>query len=108
MSNIVLLCACLAIGMLLRAFRRLPENAPATINGFIINVALPALVLEYIHSTQPKFELLGAALMPWMLFAIGAAVFWLLARTFRLSGGTTGALIMLGGLGNTHRLLSFR
>ena len=101
MSNIVLLCVCLGLGMLLRASGKLPDNAPATINGFIINVALPALVLEYIHSTRPVLELLGAALMPWLLFIIGAAVFWLLARALRLSRGTTGALMMLGGLGNT-------
>jgi malate permease and related proteins len=63
MSNIVRLCVCLGIGMLLRAFRRLPDSAPATINGFIINMALPALVLEYVHGTQPKLELLSAALM---------------------------------------------
>jgi hypothetical protein len=101
MANIVLLFACLLLGILLRASGRLPENAPATINGFITNVALPALVLTYVHSTQPKVELIGAVLMPWLLFLIGAAVFWSLAQTLHLSRGTTGALMMLGGLGNT-------
>jgi predicted permease len=48
MSNIVLLFACLILGVLLRASGKLPDNAPATINGFITNVALPALVLTHI------------------------------------------------------------
>ena len=39
--------------------------------------------------------------MPWLLFALGASVFWALAPTLRFSRGTTGALMMLGGLGNT-------
>jgi len=100
-SNIAVLMACLILGVVLRASVRLPENAPATINGFITNVALPALILVYVHDAQPKVELIGAVLMPWLLFACGAAVFWALARTFHFSRGTTGALMMLGGLGNT-------
>jgi predicted permease len=101
MSNIVLLFTCLILGVLLRGSGKLPDNAPATINGFITNVALPALVLTYIHGTQPKLELIGAVLMPWFLFLIGAAVFCALAHVLHFSRGTTGALMMLGGLGNT-------
>lgn len=101
MSNIAVLIACLVVGILLRASARLPDNAPATINGFITNVALPALIVVYVHDTQPRVELVGAVLMPWLLFALGATVFWALARTFRFTRGTTGALMMLGGLGNT-------
>jgi predicted permease len=101
MSNIAVLVVCLIIGMLLRASRRLPENATTTINGFITNVALPALIVVYIHGTEPRIELVGAVLMPWLLFALGAALFWALARTFQFTRGTTGALMMLGGLGNT-------
>ena len=101
MSNIAVLIACLMLGIVLRASARLPENAPATINAFITNVALPALILVYVHDAQPKVELLGAVLMPWLLFACGAALFWALARTLQFSRGTTGALMMLGGLGNT-------
>jgi len=76
MSNIVLLFACLILGVLLRASGKLPDNAPATINGFITNVALPALVLTYIHGADPKLELIGAVVMPWILFLMGAGVFW--------------------------------
>lgn len=52
MSNIILLFACMLIGMALRRYGRVPENAHAAIenahaaiNGFIINVSLPALTL---------------------------------------------------------------
>jgi predicted permease len=100
-SNMVLLLACLVLGIVLRASGRLPDNAPATLNGFIVNVALPALVLAHVHGTEPRAELIGAVLMPWLLFIFGVAVFWLLAQTLHFSRGTTGALMMLGGLGNT-------
>lgn len=101
MSNIVLLIACLVLGVVLRASGKFPDNAPTTINGFIINVALPALILRHVHSTEPRMELIGAVLMPWLLFILGAAVFWSMAQALRLSRGTTGALMMVGGLGNT-------
>jgi predicted permease len=66
-----------------------------------VNVALPALALEHIHQADFRPELLGAVLMPWLLFIVGAGLFWVAARMFRLSRNTTGALTMLGGLGNT-------
>jgi hypothetical protein len=40
MSNIVLLIACLVLGVLLRASGKLPDNAPASLNGYITNVTL--------------------------------------------------------------------
>src|SRR3954471_18565001 len=101
MANIVLLFACLVIGMVLHRTGKLPANAPATINGFIIHVSLPALILWYIHGVNLRSELLGAMAMPWLLFAISAATFWCIGKRLRLSKGSTGALIMMGGLGNT-------
>src|SRR5262245_66231237 len=90
----VLLVACLVLGIVLRASGKLPANAPATLNGFIVNVALPALVLTHVHGTEPRVELIGAVLMPWLLFILGVAVFWLLAQTLHFSRGATGPLMM--------------
>ena len=45
MTNLIMLVACLLGGMALGLSKRLPENAQVTIDGFIIHVALPALVL---------------------------------------------------------------
>jgi hypothetical protein len=60
-------------------------------------VALPALIVVCIHGTEPHVEPVGAVLMPWLLFALGTVVFWMLAQTFSFSRGTTGELMMLGG-----------
>lgn len=101
MSNIALLFVCLLIGMVLHRSGKLPANAPATINGVIIHVSLPALILQYVHRVDLRENLLAAAAMPWLLFGIGALVFWLASKALKLPRGTTGALMMLGGLGNT-------
>ena len=101
MSNIVLLFACLVIGMVLHRIGKLPDDAPATINGIIIHVSLPALILGSLHGMDMQLGLVEVAAMPWLLFGIGAVLFWGLGKLLGLSRPTTGALIMLGGLGNT-------
>jgi predicted permease len=101
MGNIILLFACLAIGMALRKSGRVPENAHTTLNAFIIHVSLPALTLLQIHRIVLQQELLYSVAMPWMLFAIGAAFFWVVSKAMKLSSTTTGALMLSGGLANT-------
>jgi predicted permease len=101
MDNIIMLFVCLAVGMALRKSGRLPDNAHTSINGFIIHVSLPALTLLQIHSVTLDPALLYAALMPWLLFAASALVFWAVGRALGLPRGTVGALAVVGGLGNT-------
>lgn len=66
MSNLVLLVACVLIGVLLRRSGRLPESGPAALNAFIINVALPALILKHLHAVvlERVAERLGVRLDP--------------------------------------------
>jgi malate permease and related proteins len=101
MSNIVLLFVCMLIGMALRRYRRVPENAPAAINGFIINVSLPALTLLQIHRIEPDATLAYAVAMPWLLFTIAVLFFWAVSKAMRFEPATTGGLILVAGLGNT-------
>ncbi len=101
MNNLLLLILCFALGVLLRRFRRMPDNAPATLNGFIIHVSLPALTLLYIHELQLSGDVLLVAAMAWLVFGLSAGFFWLIGRWLALPRATTGALIVVGGLGNT-------
>jgi predicted permease len=101
LTNLAMLVVCLLAGMLLRATRKMPENGHAALNGFIIHVALPALILGQIHGLRLGTDLVWPVLMPWILFAISSAVFVGLARVMKLSAGTTGALIITAGLANT-------
>lgn len=64
MTNIAMLVVCLLVGMILRTTRRAPDNAHVSINAFIINVALPALILGQIHGLRLTPELLYPVSMP--------------------------------------------
>jgi len=68
MNNLLLLILCFIAGMLLRRFRRMPDNAPATLNSFIIHVSLPALTLFYIHQLKFTGDMLLTGLMAWLVF----------------------------------------
>jgi len=101
MNNLFLLVLCFIAGMLLRRFNRMPDNAPATLNSFIIHVSLPALTLLYIHELKLSGDVLLTGLMAWLVFGLSAGFFYLVGRWFKLPRATTGALILVGGLGNT-------
>lgn len=101
LNNLILLILCFVAGVLLRRLRRMPDNAPATLNSFIIHVSLPALTLLYIHELHLSGDVLLVALMAWIVFGLSAGFFWLAGRWLHLPRATTGALIVVGGLGNT-------
>lgn len=101
MNNLLLLILCFIAGMLLRRTRRMPDNAPATLNSFIIHVSLPALTLLYIHQLKLSGDVLLIGLMAWLVFGLSAGFFWLMGRWLKLPRATVGALILVGGLGNT-------
>ena len=101
MSNIVLLIVCFLAGMGLRRTGRFPESTPAALNGFIIHISLPALALLHIHRLKIDPSLLFTAGMAWCLFGAGFLIFSRAGRFLGLSRGSVGALILVGGLGNT-------
>ena len=101
MNNYLLLGGCFVLGILLRRLRRLPENAAAALNGFVVHISLPALTLTYVHGLHLQSSLILPALMAWGMFALGCGFFWLAGKAFGFSRGTTGALMLTGGLANT-------
>ena len=101
MNNLLLLILCFLAGVLIRRFKRMPDNAPVTLNSFIIHISLPALTLYYIHQLKFSADMLLTGLMAWLVFGLSAGFFWLIGRWLKLPRATVGALIVVGGLGNT-------
>jgi predicted permease len=100
-SNLLLLVACLAVGMLLQRSARTPANAHQALNAVILHVSLPAVTLRALHGFVFDPNQLWPVLMPWALFGVGAAAFWSIGRWLRLPRASVGALTLVGGLGNT-------
>lgn len=101
MTNIILLAICLLAGLGLRKTGRFPTATPAALNGFIIHISLPALTILHIHSLKIDLSLLLTAGMAWLLFGVAWLIFGGAGKLFKLDRETTGALILVAGLGNT-------
>jgi hypothetical protein len=101
MNNIILLILCFVAGILLRRGKLMPDNAPATLNSFIIHISVPALALLYIHELKLSGDIVLVIAMAWLYFGLAAAFFWLVGRYMQLTRGTIGALMLTGGMGNT-------
>ena len=106
-SNFVLIFLCLGVGFWLRVTAKMPDSAPKTLNSFVIQLALPAVILLEIHTIFRESRghldasLFLPAAMGWIVFGGAAVLFSILARTYGWSRGTRAALIMTAGLGNT-------
>lgn len=101
MNNYILLGVCFLLGMILRRSGRLPDNTAVVLNGFVLNISLPALTLTHVHNLELDSNLILPALMAWLMFCIGCGFFWLTGHLIGFSRPTIGGLMLTGGLANT-------
>ncbi len=101
MQQVLLICICLVIGLVLRWTKRLPDTASKVMGGWVINVALPAAALRSVHdlTLQPAWGL--AAATPWIGVVLAILILVPLCRALGWSRHRTGALLLVAGWGNT-------
>ena len=101
MQNFLIIATFLSLGILARHLFTVPEKAPIYINHFIINVALPAVILLKLPELPLDRTVLLPMLVPWLvaLPLIGAVVAF--ARRRGWPRDVVGALVMLVLYGNT-------
>jgi malate permease and related proteins len=100
-QQIALILVCLAIGVALRLSGRLPDSGAKVLGGWVINVALPAAALHNVHQLSFSGVWLLAAATPWVSAALAVVVLVPLCRALGWPGRRTGALLLIGGWGNT-------
>lgn len=100
---VVFICLLAGIGM-----RRLRHGGGASIgaalNTVVIYVSLPAMAILQIHRMSMGYDVLLAALLPWLMFLFAWGICSMLGRYFAWRRETTGMMILLTGLGNTSFL----
>ena len=101
MTALILLFACLLLGLLVRRFAPPPAGTVPGINWWLINIALPALVLQLVPKVHPDAQLWFPVATMWITFFGAWALFALLGRWLGWSRGRIGALVLVCGLGNT-------
>jgi predicted permease len=101
MSALLLLVACLVLGVLVARIANPPATLPQSLNWWVINVALSALVLHLIPTLQFDWQFWFLSASQWLVFLGAWAVFAWLGRALRWTRARIGALTLVCGLGNT-------
>ncbi|HEY1075547.1 MAG TPA: AEC family transporter [Fontimonas sp.] len=104
MNAFVLLLVCLLLGMLVARYARPPLGLAQGLNWWVINVALPALVLDLIPRVEIEWQSWFLPVSQWLVFAGSFVLFRALGRHYGWSRARIGGLIIMGGLGNTSFL----
>lgn len=101
MSSLVMLFVCLVLGALVARFGKPPHGIVHGINWWVINIALPALVLAYIPQVKFDAHLWFPVAAMWVVFFGAWLLFAVLGRLLGWSRQRVGALTLVCGLGNT-------
>jgi len=96
-----MLFVCLVLGAVLARWANPPAGMVAGINWWVINVALPALVLELIPRVSFDVQLWFPVAAMWLTFGGAWLLFATLGPRLGWSRRRIGALILVCGLGNT-------
>jgi predicted permease len=101
MSALLLLIACLALGVIVARLGKAPPALAQHLNWWVLNIAFSALVLQLIPTLRFDSHLWFAIAAMYFVFLGSWAFFELLGRALRWSRRRIGALALVGGLGNT-------
>ena len=101
MSAFVLLVVCMLLGVGAARFAKPPIGLAQALNWWVINLALPALILELIPGLRFDPHLWLLVVSQWLVFGGAFVLFRVLGRSRGWSNGRIGALTLVCGLGNT-------
>jgi predicted permease len=101
MSSILLLIVCLTLGVLVARWGQPARVFAQSLNWWVINVALTALVLQLVPTLELDIHLWFLPVSMWLVFAGGWAFFAFVGRRSGWPRARIGALTLVCGLGNT-------
>ncbi|MEA1914003.1 MAG: AEC family transporter [Campylobacterota bacterium] len=94
----------MALGYMFNKFKIFPEQTPLVLNLYIIYVSLPAMVLLHVPKIVLSLDMFFPIVIPWVITLLGALSILALSNIFHWNKQTTGALLLVGVLGNTSFL----
>lgn len=104
MDNFILIGAFVLLGMALRYLPAFPRESALVLNMFALYVSLPAVILLQVPRLAFSGEMLSAALLPWVMLLLSAALVLPVARARGWSRPVTGVLLLVVPIGNTSFL----
>lgn len=100
MENFIFLALLLLIGQALY-HAKFPDNFASSLNLFVINISLPAMVLYQLPKLKFDINLISYVVTPWSILLISVAMLWIFFKFVKVDKGIRGSLYLLIPLGNT-------
>jgi len=100
-TAILLLLVCLALGALIARYAHPPMGLAQGLNWWVINIALPALVLDLIPRVRFDPQLWFLVASQWLVFIGAALLFHFVGKARGWSRARTGCMVLMSALGNT-------
>lgn len=100
-NNLILIFSLIFIGHAAKRSQRFPDNAPDVLNKYILNVALPAMILLNVPKLPSLLDIFYPMLIHWSALIIHVILILILGKFFLLSRSVVGVLIVVSSLGNT-------
>lgn len=104
MHSLIYLGIAFALGLLLNKAKILPPQTPQRVNAFIINIALPAIILLRIPNLSLNHEALLPIAVAWLVIIGSATTIYVLGRYMQWPKEVTGALLLVVPLSNSAYL----
>jgi len=101
LTNFILIGLFVLLGALFRRLKAFPDQTAHVLNMFALYVSLPAVILLKVPELSISAETVVAAIVPWGMLLVSAAMVITLARKRKWSRPTTGVLLLVVPIGNT-------
>ena len=100
-ESLVLIAGCLVLGWVVAHVAKPPPALNQHLNWWVINIALPALVMQLIPQVRFNAHLWFLPISMWLVFIGGWLFAVLLGKAFHWTRARIGAVALSAGLGNT-------
>jgi len=101
MGTFIFILFLMLIGYIFRRSQLFPKQTADVLNLLVIYVSLPALVLLEVPKIEFSNDVIIPIIIPWIITFFGAITILLLSKFLKWDRNTTGALLLVGVLGNT-------
>lgn len=101
MGALLLLVVCLALGVVVARLLNPPPTLAQNLNWWVLNIALPALILHLMPSLQIDWHLWFLPVSMWFVFLGAWGFFVVVGKWLHWSREQIGCLTLVCGLGNT-------
>ena len=100
-QNLVLVIGLIGVGSLMRKSGWFPSNTADVLNGFVLNISLPAIIMISIPNLPLDERALYPVAIHWLAFPLHIALLLLAQKIFKFRRAVFVAMLIVTSLGNT-------